>query len=72
MLIDTLREQYMRLSTLDDQIKTIEERLQQWLCKDEACRRVASIPGVGLLTATAIIATMGDPGIFKSAREFAA
>ena len=30
------------------------------------------IPGVGLLTATAAVATMGDARVFKSCREFAA
>ena len=33
-------------------------------------KRVAAIPGVGLLTATAAIATMGQASAFKSAREF--
>ena len=35
-------------------------------------RRVAQIPGVGLLTATAAIATMGNVRAFKSGREFCA
>lgn len=35
-------------------------------------RRVAQIPGVGLLTATAAITTMGDASVFGSAREFCA
>jgi transposase len=35
-------------------------------------QRVAQIPGVGLLTATAAIATMGQAGAFKSGREFCA
>jgi len=72
MLIDSLREQWSRVLELDQQIKTLERRLQQWLKHDEACQRVAAIPGVGLLTATAIVATMGDPNTFKSGREFAA
>jgi transposase len=37
-----------------------------------ACRTLAEIPGVGLLTATAIVASMGSPSAFKDAREFAA
>ena len=34
--------------------------------------RIAAIPGVGLLSATAAVATMGDAKAFKSGREFAA
>src|SRR5471030_3030247 len=72
IVIDTLREQYARLGELDEQISQIERRLRQWQRQDEAVQRVAAIPGVGLLSATAVIATMGDAKAFKSGREFAA
>lgn len=72
MLIESLREQYARLSELDAQIAQIERRLQQWLREDAAVQAVAQIPGVGLLTATAAVASMGDPQAFRSGREFAA
>lgn len=72
MLIEGLREQWARVLDLDTQVKTIESRLRQWFREDEACQRVADIPGVGLLTATAIVVTMGAPDTFKSGREFAA
>ena len=36
------------------------------------CKRIAEIPGVGVLTATAVVAAMGDPVAFRSGREFAA
>lgn len=50
----------------------IEQRLQAWLKQDRARRLIAEIPGVGLLTATAAVATMGDAKAFRSGREFAA
>lgn len=71
-LIDSLREQWQRVLDLDGQIKAIEQRLEQWLNDDPACRAIAEIPGVGLLTATAAVATMGNPKTFGSGREFAA
>lgn len=37
-----------------------------------ACMTVAQIRGIGLLTATAIVASMGSPDAFKDGREFAA
>jgi transposase len=72
MLIETLREQWNMLITLDQQIEAIEKRLQSWLQQDKACKTIAGIPGVGLLTATAAVATMGDAKTFRSGREFAA
>jgi transposase len=72
MVIETLREQYARLSELDEQIGQIERRLRHWQREDSATQLIAAIPGVGLLSATAAVATMGDPKAFKSGREFAA
>jgi transposase len=71
-LIETLREQWNGLEKLDRQIAEIERRLQEWMKQDTACKNIAALPGVGLLTATAAVATMGDPKSFKSGREFAA
>ncbi|MDZ4328240.1 MAG: IS110 family transposase [Pseudomonas sp.] len=71
-LVDTLREQWAMLTTLDGQIAQIERRLLAWKKQDKACNVIAEIPGVGLLTATAAVATMGDARVFKSGREFAA
>lgn len=72
MLIDTLREQWEMLNKLDAQIEEIERRLLAWMKQDRSCKTIAEIPGVGLLTATAAVATMGDAKVFKSGREFAA
>lgn len=72
MLIDTLREQWNGLTKLDEQIAMIEHRLKAWMRLDKACKAIAEIPGVGLLTATAAVATMGDVKVFRSGREFAA
>lgn len=72
VLIDTLRDQYARISQLDVQVAEIEHRLQAWYRQDDACRRIAVVPGIGLLTATAAVVTIGDAHAFKSGREFAA
>lgn len=72
ILIDTLREQWGMLAKLDEQIAAIEQRLLVWMRQNNACKTIAGIPGVGLLTATAAVATMGNPEAFKSGREFAA
>lgn len=55
----TLREQFARIGQLDAQVADIERRLRQWHQEDPASQRIAEIPGVGLLTASAAVATMG-------------
>jgi transposase len=72
VLIDTLREQWNGLTKLDGQIAEIARRLRQWMQQDKAVKAVAAIPGVGVLTATAAVATIGDAKSFRSGREFAA
>lgn len=72
MATDTLREQWTRVLRLDDEIAVIEQRLEYWHRGNEASRRVAGISGVGVLSATAVVAAMGGPEAFRSGREFAA
>jgi transposase len=72
MLIDSLREQWARVQMINTEITTIERRLASALRASEPCRQIAAIPGVGLLTATAAVAALGEPNSFASGREFAA
>ncbi|MDM0082806.1 IS110 family transposase [Variovorax sp. J31P179] len=71
-VVDSLREQAHRIKKIAEDIKAIEVRLAQRLRADADMKRVAAIPGVGLMTATAAVATMGEATAFKSAREFCA
>ena len=57
-----LAERYRRLGE-------IERRLELWHRNNVASRRIEEIPGVGVLSATAAVAAMGDPAAFKSGRE---
>ena len=72
MVIDSLHEQTRRIDRLDKDIAAIERRLSQQLRTTPACKTSAEIPGIGLITATAIVASRGTPSAFKNAREFAA
>jgi len=72
MVRDSLREQVARIKAIGEDMAAIEKRLALQLKSDADMRRVAQIPGVGLLTATAAIATMGQASAFKSGREFCA
>lgn len=57
---------------LDHEIKQIELRLKAACGEDERVKRLMSIPGVGLLGATVIAATVPDASLFRSGRDFAA
>ena len=72
MVVETLREQWARVSQLDAEVGAIERRLAVWHRSSRASRRISAIPGVGVLSATAAVAAMGDPAAFRSGREFAA
>jgi transposase len=53
-------------------VEAVEAELLAWHKANETSRRLASIPGVGPITATAIVATVADATQFKSGRQFAA
>ena len=72
MIIETLREQWARVAELDKEIGVIERRIKLWHRSNAASRQIAEIPGVGVLSATAVVAEIGDPAAFRSGREFAA
>jgi len=72
MVRDSLHEQVERIKALSQDMQTVEKRLALQLKADADMQRIAQIPGVGLLTATAAIATMGEASAFKSGREFCA
>ncbi len=61
-----------RMAELTDEIATLDGELKAWHAKNEASRRLAAIPGIGVITATAIAATVTDPNQFRSGRQFAA
>lgn len=56
---------------LTESIMTFEAEIVAHARHDETARRLATIPGIGPITASLIAATVGDIGMFKSARHFA-
>jgi transposase len=60
------------LKELEDRIVEAEWQIQQWHRDDEASKRLMAIPGVGILTATAVAASVGDASQFASSRQMAA
>jgi transposase len=67
--LQTLAAQYV---DMQKDIVALEKEILTWHASNDVSRRLATIPGVGSLTASAIAATVGDAGQFKSGRELAA
>jgi transposase len=53
-------------------IREIEGRLTKWHRQSRVSQLLATVPGVGIMGASAIAATVADPSLFRSGREFAA
>lgn len=72
LLREALEPMRLQLLGLNEQIDRLEARVAAWHRENEASRRAAEVPGVGVLTASAAVATIGDPHVFDSGRGFAA
>ncbi len=72
MFRELLHELYYEMVHLDERIKKVEDKLKIFCSQNEDCQRLLTIPGVGLLSATALIAAIGDVNVFKNGRELAA
>lgn len=72
MLFETVREQLQSIERLDEEIARLNQRLDAWGRQNRACQTLLAIPGIGMHTATAMVATLGDIHTFKSGRQLAA
>ena len=61
-----------QLLSLEREITTTEQRIHAWHRATEVSQRLATIPGIGPITASALAASIADPHVFKSGRELAA
>ena len=71
-IVRNLQDQLRRINTFEEDIDQLEKRIGAWQRQEAACRAISEVPGIGRLTATALVATIGDAKTFKSGREFAA
>ena len=67
-----LRPLVGQIDALDEAIGAIDKEIAASVKADETAKRLMTIPGVGPVTASAIVATIQDAGAFASGREFAA
>src|SRR5262249_18598655 len=61
-----------QIEHIEAAISALERQLLTWHKTNPVSQRLASIPGIGPIIATAIATTVADPNAFRSGREFAA
>ena len=61
-----------QLRMLKAQILQFDRMIMAWHRSSEASRRLDDIPGVGPVLATALVASVADPKVFRSGRDFSA
>ena len=69
---ESLQPLMRQIDAIDAEFAAIDEELGALTKTDETAKRLMTIPGVGPVTASAIVATVQDPGAFANGREFAA
>jgi transposase len=67
-----LRPLIGQIDALDKEIAAIDKEIAASVKADETAKRLMTVPGIGPVTASAIVATIQDASVFASGREFAA
>ena len=63
---------YEQFKIYNEQIAMYDKQLEQIAEQNNLCKKIMKIEGIGPITASAIIATVGDANIFKNGREMSA
>lgn len=72
MIRSLMRELQAEMAEIDGRIATYDRRIREIFRASEQCLRLGKIEGIGPVTATALIAAVGDRTCFKNGRQFAA
>lgn len=67
-----LSELYTELRHIDQRVRDYDRRIQEVFRTQEACQRLSAVEGVGVLSASAVVATFGDARQFGNGRQFSA
>ncbi len=68
-LMNDLREEFLML---EERIDQYDKKILDRFKASEECQRMGEIEGIGVVTATAVMARMGDPKHFSCGRHFSA
>ena len=63
---------YAELGRLHERVLELDRQIKAFVRDHEAAIRLSQVPGIGVVTASALVATVGDARDFKNGRQFAA
>ena len=63
---------YKQLISMEEKIHAYDTRIHKLCRESEVCQRLIQVPGVGPMTATALVAAIGDAKVFKNGRQMSA
>ena len=69
---DTFAELSEQLTELDARIERVTHRIERVYRTHPVCQKLAAVPGIGPLTATELVATVGRPQACQNGRHLAA
>jgi transposase len=69
---EVLRDVAQRIGELDQHILAYDRRIEALVRHSEAAKRLLKIPGIGPISASALVASVGDARMFSNGRQFAA
>jgi transposase len=72
MMRQLLRRLDENLKEMDEQVSELERQIKLWHRENEQSSKLEAIAGIGPITASAFVATVGDVRSFKNARQVAA
>ncbi|WP_175912693.1 IS110 family transposase [Burkholderia sp. BCC1640] len=67
-----LTELLQHLHAIEERIHLIETSIQSFMKQSTLCKKIAQVPGIGPITATAVVAAVGDAKQFRNGRHLAA
>jgi len=62
----------LHTSAIEERVRLIEASIQSFMKKSTLCKKIAEIPGIGPITATAVVAAVGDARQFRNGRHLSA
>ena len=68
----TLTESFTELQGISEKIEHLDELIKKQANKEEACKKLMTIKGIGALTAMALVYHIGDASKFKNGRQISA
>lgn len=71
-IFDLVEELYTEILTLNERIAKYDRKISSWAKELSACKELIKLRGIGPITATALVAIMGNPQNFHNGRHFAA